>query len=71
MAKYQRPVCILTKTKRSKTYVRNGDDITTEIYYTYEGSARGCDAADVTQFKDICENISDCEMSFFTKDFIF
>ena len=55
MAKYQRPVCILTKTKRSKTYVRNGDDITTEIYYTYEGSARGCDAADVVYFKDMCE----------------
>ena len=29
--------------------------MTTEKYFTYEGSARGCDAADVTEFKDICE----------------
>ena len=54
MAKYQRPVCILTKTKRDKTYFIDGDEVT-ETYYNFEGSARGCDAADVTQFKDMCE----------------
>ena len=42
MAKYQRPCAILTKTIK--------DD---QVYY--EGSARGCDIAGVTEFKDICE----------------
>ena len=44
MAKYQRPCCILTRVKKDDGSV------------TYEGSARGCDAADVTNFKDICIN---------------
>lgn len=56
MAKYQRPVCVLTKVKRTKGTFKNNEEISLEDYYTYEGSARGCDAADVTQFKDICEN---------------
>ena len=42
MAKYQRPCCILTK-------------VTDEKGISYQGSARGCDLAGVTQFKDICE----------------
>ena len=41
MAKYQRPVCILTK-------VENEDKI------SYQGSARGYDASGITNFKDIC-----------------
>lgn len=42
MAKYQRPVCILTK-------------VTDENGISYQGSARGCDLAGITNFKDICE----------------
>lgn len=44
MAKYQRPCAILTK-------IVHDDD---EVYY--EGSARGCDLAGITEFKDICEH---------------
>jgi single-stranded-DNA-specific exonuclease len=43
MAKYQRPVCILTKNE-------------TPMGVAYQGSARGCDIVGVTNFKDICEN---------------
>ena len=42
MAKYQRPCCILTK-------------VIDEKGVSYQGSARGCDLAGITQFKDICE----------------
>lgn len=42
MAKYQRPCCMLTKV----------DD---DGNISYQGSARGCDAVDVSNFKDICE----------------
>lgn len=41
MAKYQRPVCILTQVND------NG-------VISYQGSARGCDKVGVTEFKDIC-----------------
>ena len=50
MAKYQRPCCILTKTEQEI------ETPTGIIYQTvYQGSARGCDLAGVTEFKDICE----------------
>ena len=41
MAKYQRPCCILTRVEDE-----NG--------ISYQGSARGCDATGITEFKDIC-----------------
>ena len=41
MAKYQRPCCILT-------------EVNDENGKSYQGSARGCDIAGVTNFKDIC-----------------
>ena len=47
MAKYQRPVCILTK-------VANGDEV------SYQGSARGCNKTGVTEFKDICAATGEC-----------
>ena len=47
MAKYQRPVCILTK-------VINGDEI------SYQGSARGCSKTGVTEFKNICAATGEC-----------
>ena len=41
MAKYQRPVCVLTKV------IKDGE-------ISYQGSARGYDAGGVNNFKDIC-----------------
>ena len=54
MGKYQRPCAILTKRERE---VDAGYLIPEESrkYFCYEGSARGCDKADVANFKDICE----------------
>lgn len=46
MAKYQRPVCILTKKQEI--------DQLGSSYLTYQGSARGCDRIGITEFKDIC-----------------
>lgn len=43
MSKYQRPCCILTRVEEEKGRV------------SYQGSARGCDAVGITEFKDICE----------------
>lgn len=68
MAKYQRPCCILTETKK----ISSGGDIpdtTTGVIKhippvnitTYEGSARGCDKVGVTEFKDICAETEVCE----------
>ena len=45
MAKYQRPVCILTKKQEI-------DQLGS--YLTYQGSARGCDKVGITDFKNIC-----------------
>lgn len=42
MAKYQRPVCVLTQTR---------DD---EGRIFYQGSARGCDKIDIDDFKGLC-----------------
>ena len=51
MAKYQRPCCILTKVTEK---VEKMEGIVIEDI-SYQGSARGCDLAGVTNFKDICE----------------
>ena len=48
MAKYQRPVCILTKVV---------DDVN-EV--SYQGSARGCDKTGITDFKDVCAATGVC-----------
>ena len=70
MARYQRPCCMLTKVEHEYT------ETTTELsekavfpvlhfkgdkYYTYEGSARGCDKVGVNNFKDICAGTKVCE----------
>ena len=47
MAKYQRPCCMLTKTKDK--------DI-----ISYQGSARGCDKVGVTEFKSLCAGTQVC-----------
>ena len=42
MAKYQRPVCVLTKVEH-------------EGQISYQGSARGCDKTGINDFKSICD----------------
>jgi single-stranded DNA-specific DHH superfamily exonuclease len=59
MGKYQRPCAVLTRREReiALTFKNNGFiDVTPRKYDCYEGSARGCDKADVSNFKDICES---------------
>jgi len=41
MARYQRPCCMLTRVDK-------------DGLISYQGSARGCDAVGITEFKDIC-----------------
>ena len=50
MARYQRPCCILTKV--TEKVIKNTVEIE-EV--SYQGSARGCDLAGISNFKDICE----------------
>ena len=58
MAKYQRPCCMLTKVVeaveakdgKGNVVMRWADKI------SYQGSARGCDLAGISEFKDICES---------------
>ena len=62
MAKYQRPCCILTRVEDISGGEMIMDDGTGVIKFapstikiSYQGSARGCDKAGVSNFKDICE----------------
>lgn len=56
MAKYQRPCCILTKvTEKVEVKEPPCNDIRVIEKVSYRGSARGCDLAGITEFKDICE----------------
>ena len=70
MAKYQRPCCMLTKRVKkieepefeySKKAVFPILHYPGEEYIIYEGSARGCDKVDVTDFKGICAETGLCE----------
>ena len=57
MARYQRPCCILTKvTERIEKIEPPCNDIRVIEKISYQGSARGCDLAGITEFKDICES---------------
>ena len=57
MGKYQRPCAILTRReKQTELMDINHKKVVTLLDVCYEGSARGCDKADVSNFKDICEN---------------
>ena len=57
MAKYQRPVCILTRIaeKIPHQYDEVPNVIVDEYKYYYQGSARGCDKVDIKDFKGICQ----------------
>ena len=53
MGKYQRPCAVLTRRERESDATPT---LVARKYDCYEGSARGCDKADVSNFKDICED---------------
>ena len=66
MAKYQRPCCMLTKTIAPGVSTDLEIDgkivhVDTKSEVVYQGSARGCDRAGVTEFKDICAETGVCE----------
>lgn len=61
MAKYQRPCCILTKVVETQTELglsklTESAPLTVTTKVSYQGSARGCDLAGISEFKDICES---------------
>ena len=67
-AKYQRPVCILTKTIEEESvntlYSEKFDSFFTApdiMKITYQGSARGCDRVGVKEFKSLCADTGVCE----------
>ena len=53
MAKYQRPVCILTKVEEKEDNLP-WEYPSDKTIITYQGSARGCDKVGINNFKDIC-----------------
>ena len=57
MAKYQRPVCVLTKTSRT---IQTPDLPWNESTPTYAGSARGCDKVGLLDFKQVCLDTGIC-----------
>ena len=59
MGKYQRPCAVLTRREILAELLVCNDgqvELNTVPKITYEGSARGCDAKGVYEFKDLCEN---------------
>lgn len=59
MAKYQRPVCLLTKVTIPEYTIDIDlspweDQPSPQLIVTYQGSARGCQKVGVTDFKSIC-----------------
>ena len=64
MAKYQRPVCILTKIE-TKIQGMRIKEVPWEEYesicvVSYAGSARGCDKTGITDFKQVCLDTGVC-----------
>ena len=60
MAKYQRRVCMLTKVVETQTELglsklTESAPLTVTTKVSYQGSARGCDLAGITEFKAMCE----------------
>jgi len=56
MAKYQRPVCILTKVTeyQDDANIPPWEKPQNNPIISYQGSARGCDKVGITDFKSIC-----------------
>ena len=62
MAKYQRPVCVLTKSiKYDDQSVPPWEEIKQTPIISYQGSARGCDKVGINDFKSICADTGLCE----------
>ena len=62
MAKYQRPVCVLTKvTEYTDLYTPPWEESFEKPLVTYQGSARGCDKVGINDFKSICAETGVCE----------
>ena len=57
MAKYQRPVCVLTETSR---FIDNPELPWQEPITVYAGSARGCDKVGLLDFKKVCLDTGIC-----------
>ena len=66
MAKYQRPVCILTKVETKIVGLKVSDvelpwnEYEEVCVISYAGSARGCDKTGITDFKQICIDTGVC-----------
>lgn len=65
MAKYQRPVCVLTKVQTKIQGLKLKEDLPWQEYeqvciISYAGSARGCDKTGITDFKQICIDTGVC-----------
>lgn len=60
MAKYQRPVCVLTKVTDQRVELP-WDKPSDQVIVTYQGSARGCDKVGINDFKSICADTGVCE----------
>ena len=65
MAKYQRPVCILTKQENKIQGMKIKEDLPWDeyeevCYISYAGSARGCDKTGINDFKSICLQTGVC-----------
>ena len=54
MAKYQRPVCLLTKVTEFSQDTPPWEETKEKGIVSYQGSARGCQKVGVTDFKSIC-----------------
>ena len=54
MAKYQRPVCLLTKVTEFNQDTPPWEESNEQGIISYQGSARGCQKVGVTDFKSIC-----------------
>ena len=61
MAKYQRPVCVLTKVTEYKDAGLPWDEPSNQAMVFYQGSARGCDKVGINDFKSICAETGVCE----------
>ena len=62
MAKYQRPVCVLTKvTEYEKSDIPPWEVNESATIISYQGSARGCDRVGINDFKSICADTGLCE----------
>lgn len=65
MAKYQRPVCILTKVEHKEQVLKQNSELPWDQYeqiitYSYAGSARGYEKTGITDFKAICTETGVC-----------